>query len=117
LVTFTKNISFENEINFALENIKKVPNNESPYSYIRGLISPLSKIIEYPQIKSTLEEIVLNNPDCYHACSLLLDIAEQDKNFNVFSSLINKLIEIDSIRKKYWGWRNINFINNRDKIN
>ena len=99
------------EINYALNKIKEVPNNESPYSYIRGLINPIKQITNFAIIKETMQEIINLYPDCYHAVSLLLDYyenendQEEEKNKEKCYELIDVLVNVDYIRKKYWLWR------------
>ena len=42
--------------------------------------------------------------------NLLLDYYEEEKNGQKFNETIEKLIKIDYIRKKYYGWRKDNSI-------
>lgn len=85
--------------------------NESPYSYIRGLIKPASNILKYDRIKLTLEKVIEENSECYHAFSLLLEWYEQSQVSNKCTEIIETLIKIDNIRAKYWGWRRKNILN------
>ena len=99
----------KSEINYTLEKIREVPNNESPYSYIRGLLKEgCDKFSKFPEIKDNMEKIIEINPKCSYAYSLLLDIYEESKdneNSTTIDSIISNLIECDYIRKKYWLWR------------
>jgi protein farnesyltransferase/geranylgeranyltransferase type-1 subunit alpha len=99
------------EIEYTLDKLIQVPMNESPYSYIRGWLNPTSNILKYSEIKSTLENIVGNYPECYHAYSLLLDWYEQEGNKAKCSEIIDTLIDVDYIRAKYWAWRKNNLLN------
>jgi len=110
ILTITDEI-INSEINYALYKIKQVPFNESPYSYIRGLLKPISNILKYSEIKSTIEEIIKEFPECYHAISLLLDWYIQIKDYKVSENLIDDLCKIDYIRRKYWLWRKKEFVN------
>lgn len=95
----------ENEVRYALDKIVQVPSNESPYSYIIGLINPISEILKYPTIKEIMLKIIERYEECYHAHSLLLDWYIEEKNKGKCAEMFDRLIEIDYIRKKYWLWR------------
>jgi hypothetical protein len=90
-----------------------VPMNESPYSYIRGLMKPMQNILKYDKIKNTLEKIIEASPECYHAYSLLLEWYEQNEDTKKCIEIIDILVKIDSIRAKYWSWRRNNILNNK----
>jgi protein farnesyltransferase/geranylgeranyltransferase type-1 subunit alpha len=96
------------EINYALNKIVEVPNNESPYSYIRGLLKPRCKIKNYVKIKQTMEDIIENDKECVYAYSLLLDWYIEEKNKEKILDIIDVLVKVDYIRKKYWLWRKEN---------
>ena len=102
----------ENEIKYALEKIKECPVNESPYSYIRGFITKCNfKYSDFNFVKESLENIIENNKeDNSYGLNLLLDYYEEEKNGEKFNETIEKLIKIDYIRKKYYGWRKDNSI-------
>ena len=106
-----KNI-IENEIKYALEKIKECPVNESPYSYIRGYIIKFNyKYADFNFVKEELENIIKNNKeDNSYGLNLLLDFYEEEKNGEKFNETIEKLIKVDYIRKKYYGWRKDNSI-------
>ena len=74
--------------------------NESPYSYVRGFLKPISKILNYCNIKSTLEKVIEDYPECYHAYSLLLDWYEQENDTHKCLEIIKTLSEVDHIRVK-----------------
>lgn len=86
--------------------------NESPYSYIRGLLVNHS-IIKFPEIKESMIFILKDAPSCYHCLSLLLDCYSAENNKEKCIEIIDSLIIEDSIRKKYWQWRK----NQLDKLN
>ena len=97
------------EIKYALEKIKKAPNNESAYSYLRGYITKFNKKYnDYKEIKETLLEINKNG-SVNHAWSMLLDIYEEEKDKKLANEAVEELMTLDYIRKKYWGWRKENF--------
>lgn len=102
------------ELGYALDKIKAVPMNESPYSYIRGLFNLPTKnkfkMIEFKQIKEEMKKIVESNTECYHAYSILLDVYEEEKSKENFDQTLDILVKIDFIRRKYWGWRKSQYI-------
>lgn len=114
LVNYLKKDSDDNkefankEINYAIDKIIKCKVNESAYSYIRGMLTKFKfNYSDFPQIKETLyklnKEALIN-----HVLSMLLDIYEEEKNKEEALKVIAELIELDYIRKKYWGWRKDN---------
>jgi len=122
-----KNI-IEKEIKYALDKTKECPVNESPYSYIRGFITKYNyKYSDFNFVKESLENIIENNKeDNSYGLNLLLDYYEEEKNGEKFNETIEKLIKVDYIRKKYYGWRKDNSIfkeenkkdeNKKDDIN
>ena len=120
---FSENL-IQSEINYTLEKITEVPFNESPYSYIRGLLKEVGyKFSKFPEIKNFVEKIIELNPKCSYAYSLLLDIYEEYKdkeNYTKIDNIISNLLECDYIRKKYWLWRKekiISRIYRRNKYN
>ena len=62
-------------------------------------------------VKEELENIIKNNKeDNSYGLNLLLDFYEEEKNGEKFNETIEKLIKVDYIRKKYYGWRKDNSI-------
>jgi protein farnesyltransferase/geranylgeranyltransferase type-1 subunit alpha len=111
LIKFT-NSKIDDEIEYTLNKIALAPMNESPYSYLRGFFQPQNNenkiyMKDFPNIKSSLEIIISEYPECYHAYSLLTDVYLEEKNSSKCLEIIDNLIEIDYIRKKYWNWRKI----------
>ena len=122
LVNFTNNNKLnkdiiEKEIKYAIEKIKLNPINECPYCYIRGLINKFGyKYDDFAFVKEELEKILEENKKDSYGLLLLLDYYEEEKNKEKFEETIEKLIKIDFIRKKYYGWRKQNsiFKNNKE---
>ena len=99
------------EINYAIEKIKICPVNESAYSYLRGFLTTFKKSYsEFPQIKKLILDIS-NKGSINHTLSMLVDIYEEEKEYGKASEIIDELIVLDYIRKKYWGWRKQNLPN------
>lgn len=111
----TKEI-LEKELKYTLDKIQECPNNESSYNYIRGLFQIKSenpsiclfKFSEFLFVKETLESVSEKNRKVYHCLSLILDIELETKNKDRCSKIIDNLLEVDHIRKKYWLWRKQN---------
>ncbi len=97
---------FNNEIKFALDKVKMVPANESVYSYIRGLLKHTNKrILDFPEVKEVLDEVINDYPEAYHAMALLLDWYIEAKDIDQCEKVIEMLVRVDYIRRKYWLWR------------
>ena len=109
------NSVIKNEIKYALDKIRICPLNESPFNYITGLICKYKK--KYKEFEEEINECELlynkeknnNDENCLFILRLLLEYYEEDKNKIKFNNIIDKLIKIDFIRKKYYLWRQKNF--------
>lgn len=102
------------EIKYAFDKIKYCLLNESPFSYINGLINKYKrKYKEYEEIMNELEMLYKENEkdikNCVFILRILLEYHEEDKNEIKFNDTIDKLINVDFIRKKYYLWRKNNF--------
>ena len=102
------------EIKYAFDKIKYCLLNESPFSYINGLINKYKrKYKEYEEIMNELEMLYKENEkdikNCVFVLRILLEYHEEDKNEIKFNDTIDKLINVDFIRKKYYLWRKNNF--------
>lgn len=95
------------EIEYAIDKIKLCPNNESAYSYLRGFLNKYHfNYADFPNIKISLLELNNNTEICF-CLGMLLDIYEQEKNKDECFKIVDNLIELDFIRKKYWKWRKV----------
>ena len=100
----------EKEIKYAIDSIKILSNNECPYCYIRGYITKFGyKYNDFNFVKEELEKIVKENQNISYGLMLLLDYYEEEKNEKQFNETIEKLTNIDFIRKKYYNWRKSNY--------
>lgn len=98
----------DQEIRYAIEKIKKYPINECPFSYIRGfIIKGGYKYKDFEYVKEEIEKLECLEKNRF-ALSLLLDYYEEEGNEKKFNDTIEKLIEKDFIRKKYYLWRKEN---------
>ena len=100
------------EISYSIDKINECPNNESPFNYIRGLLeikdekkNLICRFSDFPFLKSELEKLYKNNSKNYHCLALLLDIEIEEKNKDRIKTIVDSLVEIDFIRKKYWLWK------------
>ena len=108
-----KNI-VDQEIKYAIKKIKICPINECPYCYIRGFINKFGyKYDDFIYVKEEIEKIVEKNKNNSYGLLLLMDYYEEEKNDEKFNQIIDELIKVDYIRKKYYGWRKENSIFNK----
>lgn len=92
------------EIEFAFEWIKKAPNNQSPWNYVSGMMKGM-KYSEFPQVKSTCEELLEKHAFCSHVKALLVNIYTEEKQYDKARALLEELIKSDVIKAKYWQYR------------
>ncbi|KAN0040683.1 hypothetical protein ACTA71_009021 [Dictyostelium dimigraforme] len=99
----------EREVEFALNHIRHSPNNESPWSYLKGLFKGQIISTVYPSLLDKLLEMKSKYIGCSHVNSIILDIyQEQNTKISLENSLnICKLLSetIDPIHKNYWNFK------------
>lgn len=106
----------EQEIKYAIEKIKFCPINECPYCYIRGYITKFGyKYNDFKYVKEEVEKIVEQDKNNSYGMMLLMDYYEEEKDEKKFNEIIDELIKVDYIRKKYYGWRRENSVFNINK--
>eukprot|EP01112_Ceratiomyxa_fruticulosa_P011481 TRINITY_DN3113_c0_g1_i1.p1 TRINITY_DN3113_c0_g1~~TRINITY_DN3113_c0_g1_i1.p1 ORF type:complete len:325 (-),score=72.70 TRINITY_DN3113_c0_g1_i1:223-1197(-) len=96
------------EIDYAFSFIKKSPNNQSPWNYLRGLFGANVPFSAFPIVKSTSLEIKDKFPVCGHVLSLLIDIYEEENNpedLKLAQGFCRELATLDFVHKKYWLYR------------
>jgi len=98
----------EREINYALSYIKKAPNNQSPWTYLKGLFKG-GRFSDSPTIKQLLTEFSEQYPTSPHAAALLMEIYEEERTkesiqraIELCDSLENHL---DTFHRKYWSYK------------
>eukprot|EP00940_MAST-03C_sp_MAST-3C-sp2_P000461 g461.t1 len=94
----------DREIAFALEHIRTIPGNESPYAYLRGLLKK-KKMSDYPAIAAAVAEIKASSlgRECAAVLSLELDLLIEGGRFAEARKMCDLLgSKVDTIRKKYW---------------
>jgi len=96
------------EIEYAFKYIRKAPNNQSPWTYLKGLFKG-SRFDTVPSLKDTCLEFSKNYPTCAHAVSLLVDIYEEEgtkESLNLALENCKRLEEVLApIHAKYWIYR------------
>ena len=106
----------EQEIKYAIEKIKFCPINECPYCYIRGYITKFGyKYNDFKYVKEEVEKIVEQDKNNSYGMMPLMDYYEEEKDEKKFNEIIDELIKVDYIRKKYYGWRRENSVFNINK--
>lgn len=96
----------ENEVAFAIENILKVPENESPWNYLRGVLAGVG-LNKFPEKTKVFENVT-----SVHCFSFRIDAMEellrdQDMKDQMVVQKILELVEklsteMDVIRSQYW---------------
>jgi len=125
---FTKD-TIANEIKYTSEQIRKVPNNESPWNYVEGLLKkPQFESAHSDSLVAFANEIIGRDEKCPYSYSLLFELyekkalaAKSKPNSSASDAVaaaeaaaaiaaVTKLAEIvDPVRNKYWVWRRDNF--------
>ena len=111
-----KNINkkiIEDEIKYAFDKIKINSTNESPFNYIMGLINKYKrKYNEFKELTYGLKILYNkekeNKNNIVFILKILLELYEEVKDKNNFENIIEELVKIDYIRKKYYLWKKKN---------
>jgi len=97
----------DKEIDFAIHYIKKAPNNQSPWAYLRGVVNT-GHIGDHAQVKEFCLMCKEKYPTCGHALSMLIDICIADSNTHLAKELCRDLaVKVDPIHNKYWIYREL----------
>jgi protein farnesyltransferase/geranylgeranyltransferase type-1 subunit alpha len=100
----------EREIKYAQDAIRKAPQNQSPWNYLRGVLKKAGREMstvegfakEFVQLGGPSEESVKSS----HALDLLAEVwgaAGDKQNAQKAFSLLSE--KYDPVRKNYWAWR------------
>jgi len=96
------------EIGYAFDWIKKAPNNQSPWIYLKGLFID-QKIGDHPELKKLCLEFRNKFTTSPHVASLLVDIYESEgtKESILQAAELCTALEtsLDNIHRKYWVYR------------
>mmetsp|Transcript_21600 Transcript_21600/g.54284 ORF Transcript_21600/g.54284 Transcript_21600/m.54284 type:complete len:300 (+) Transcript_21600:40-939(+) len=94
----------EREIEWVLEKLAQVPNNDSSWAYLRGMAEG-TYLTSFESIKKIAVALCERDSPPYHAIELLADLHAAEGRKDEAQSLYLKLATEDSIRAKYWHWR------------
>jgi len=98
------------EIQYAFHYIRKAPNNQSPWVYLKGILRK-ELFATFPIVKENCLAMKEMYVGCAHVLSLLIDIAEQENTVKSIAEAIElcKPLEerLDVIRVKYWKYRQL----------
>eukprot|EP01136_Pigoraptor_vietnamica_P020042 Opistho-1_new@68393 len=95
----------ETETGYALAVIRRAPNNESPWSYVRGVLRS-SRLSDAPAVVETCDELYAKGVRSAHLLAALVDIRAQQGRPAEAVTLCRALgNDVDTIRKKYWEFR------------
>lgn len=100
------------EIKYLIGVIKEVPNNESAWNYLKGIL-PKGKCSYNNELKDTMFRWLEDGIDSPYLLSFVIDIYEEELESGTASSktlskaqeLCDKLAtDVDCIRKEYWNY-------------
>ncbi|GAB5363544.1 hypothetical protein AAMO2058_000892500 [Amorphochlora amoebiformis] len=104
---FTEDM-LKREIDYAYTALKKVPNNLSPWNYLRGLVEQGGHKM-MTLINAEAAEILKKDSKCAECLSFLVDVAlkfPDEKKLTVALSMCERLkTELSQIRAKYWEYQ------------
>ncbi|XP_041476970.1 protein farnesyltransferase/geranylgeranyltransferase type-1 subunit alpha-like [Lytechinus variegatus] len=101
----------DREVKYAVEFIKKAPNNESSWSYLKGVLA-LRDISSFPALMQACQDMYDENIRSPFLLAFMVDIYEdqlesktppEDTLFKA-TQLCDVLIQVDAIRLKYWEY-------------
>ncbi|XP_031574701.1 protein farnesyltransferase/geranylgeranyltransferase type-1 subunit alpha-like [Actinia tenebrosa] len=102
----------QQEVKFTMELIEKVPNNESAWNYLKGVLRKQG-LSNYPGLKDTLDEMYTRGIDSPYLMATLIDIYEEElENKKAEPRTLDKAVElcqklstdVDYIRREYWNY-------------
>jgi len=105
----------ENEINYAVAKIKRLPNNKCPWVYLRGIIKLNEKnLLDYPDLEDLCLQLKDDTSTIFPLCTYY-EICEmkyhKDPTKEGYQNLIKLLEELknrDFRRVNYWNHKDIN---------
>jgi protein farnesyltransferase/geranylgeranyltransferase type-1 subunit alpha len=101
-------VLLDREVDYATGAICVAPQNQSPWSYLRGVLSSFKLSLSY--IKAIAEEFAdIQKPDevrSSHALDILAEIYKEEKQLQQAKEALDLLAKkYDPIRSRYWRWR------------
>jgi len=108
---FTKDV-IAKEIEYCAGRIKQIPNNDSAWNYLEGLIKK-PQFKHDAAVKAVCLQFSKSVEDCKNAYSLLFELYERFyvNEKQEAAKIAEKLKEIDAIRGAYWQYRIAQFGN------
>ncbi|XP_035671923.1 protein farnesyltransferase/geranylgeranyltransferase type-1 subunit alpha-like [Branchiostoma floridae] len=103
------------EVSYTIQMIKRAPNNESAWNYLKGILMAAgAEISSYPKLMDTCQELRASGVHTPYLLAFLLDCHEEmletgsgvkEDNLDKAVQLCNQLAqEEDTIRKEYWNY-------------
>lgn len=95
-------VGLADEVDFVLQQINSFANNESPWSYLRGL----TQLVAFPE--ELIEQILSLSkslPKCSFALAFLVFWHEKKGGVQEAREAAEKLVVLDAVRAKYWAYR------------
>lgn len=101
------------EVSYVLKYIKRAPNNESPWAYLRGILRAHSyQLSSFPEIEQLCDDLILNKVSSPHLFSFMMDLYLEKNMKDRAVELCTHLEEtVDTIRAQYWKFRRHQIIN------
>jgi len=109
--------TIDTEVKFAVDAIKIVPNNESAWNYLNGVLTKAGGIHLFPELRDNFEHMLGNGIDSPYLLSFLVDHytksleveeleteAKEQALTRILYLLDQLATEVDFIRKEYWGY-------------
>ncbi|XP_071948994.1 protein farnesyltransferase/geranylgeranyltransferase type-1 subunit alpha-like [Antedon mediterranea] len=109
-VSKIESATIKTEVEYALEKIKKAPNNESPWNYLRGILSDHG-MYKYSGLMDTCQGMYNNNIRSPYLIGCIIDMYEEmledktgddDTLVKAVKHCKELAEQFDVIRKEYW---------------
>ncbi|XP_015918859.1 protein farnesyltransferase/geranylgeranyltransferase type-1 subunit alpha isoform X2 [Parasteatoda tepidariorum] len=106
------------EIKFTLNSIKKDPNNESPWNYLRGILQSKG-LTKFPEVTEFTETLYSSGCRSPHLLGFMIDSIEETLLNSSNHDLCQRAVELcislmkkhDPIRKQYWKFIGKSLVN------
>lgn len=113
--TILLDVDAENEINYALEKIKILPNNKCPWAYLKGIIKLNEKtLLDYPNLEDLCLQFKDDTSTLFPLC-MYYEISEMKyykeptkEGYQKLLKLLKELENRDFRRVNYWTHKQIN---------